>query len=307
MSFHRCRRHPVKWVAIAVVVALGVLGGSYYAFFVRPEKQAERARPVAPETLQVATVSGTVEVAGPDGVFRAARPGDTLSARDRIRTGDEGDAQLRAADGSTVRLLAATDARVDELRRELKRLRLGAGMVEADVQDDPTRVFEVAFDGEPDGGAVARTRGAAFTATSNGAGTSAVASRRGEVILSARGKEVVIRSGQFARISPGGAPEAPQPLPPSLFLKVAWPAATSSKPRLTVSGETMPGARVKIGTRWVQVDHKGHYKRELEVPDGTHELQVHAVDVGGHVVDEKSPRIVVDTRTDFKIQSPKWK
>ena len=42
------------------------------------------------------------------------------------------------------------------------------------------------------------------------------------------------------------------------------------------------------------------------LPDGSHELHVHATDLAGHVADEKSPRIVVDTKTDFKVHPPKW-
>jgi hypothetical protein len=291
-------------IGLAALVAVSGLGASYWAFFVRPENRAERAVAIEPETLLVATVTGAVEVAGPDGVWHPTHAGGKLSPHDRIRTGDDAATQLRAADGSTVKLLQGTEARVDELRRELKRLHLGVGMVEAEVSDDPARVFEVSLD---DNGATARTRGAAFTASSNGSGTSAVATRRGEVILSARGKEVVIRSGQFARVTPGAAPETPQPLPASLFLKVAWPPTTSTRSKLVVAGQIAPGARVKIGAHWAKVDHKGAYRTEIEVPDGVHELQVHAVDVGGHVLDENSPKIVVDTKTDFKVQSPKWK
>ncbi len=291
-------------VALALAATLAVMAISYWAFFVRPERRAEEARPVAPETLVVTAGSGRVEVAASDGVWHTAQPGTTLAANERIRTGDDGEAQLRASDGSIVKLYPASEARVAELRRELKRFSLGAGMVEADVKDDAERVFEVELD---DQGGVARTRGASFTASSNGAGTAALASRRGEVVLSARGREVVLRTGQWARLKPGAAPEAPAPLPPSVFLKVGWPGATSRKSRIEVSGETAPGARVAVDGHWVTVAADGHYRRAIDLPDGEHQLSVHAVDVAGHAVDEKSPRIVVDTKTDFTVQPPKWK
>jgi hypothetical protein len=299
-------------IVVAVVAALLALGGGYYAFFVAPERRAEQARLVAPESLLVAETTGQVEVAGGDGAFHAAHAGQSLSEHDRIRTGDEGTATLRTADGSTVKLAPATEARVDELRRELKRLHLGTGMLEADVKDDPQRLFELSFQGQsPDDRATARTRGGAFTASNNGAGTSAVAARRGEVILAARGREVVIRSGQFSRVLPGAPPEQPQDIPASLFTKVEWPPARSNRGELTVAGTTQPGARVQITTdghrRWLKVDDKGAYKTTITVPDGVHDLHVHALDVGGHSADEKSPRIVVDTKTDFQIHPPKWK
>ena len=292
-----------RWVVAIVVMAL--LGGlaSYWLFLVHPERAVERPQVAAPETLVLSAMSGGVEIAGPDGVWRAAQLGERLSPRQRIRTDDDGEAELRAADGSTVRLSNATDARVDELRRELKRLSLAAGQLTADVRDDPTRVFEVAVDGQ---GGVARTRGARFTANvdKNGA---AVATHRGEVILSARGKEVVIRSGQFARLLPGGVPEPPQPLPQSLFLKVSWPKPLGNKKRVAVSGLTAPNARVKVDGHFVSVNADGTYRDEIELEDGSHEIEVHASDLAGHVVDEKSPRIVIDTRTDFTVHPPQWK
>jgi len=291
--------------AISIVVgALVLLGASYWLFFVRPEQAAERARALAPETLALASLSGGVEVAGPDGVWRAARAGERLAAPERIRTDEEGSAELRAADGSMVQLSPGTEARIDELRRELKRLSLGHGELSADVRDDPNRVFEVEVDGH---GAVARTRGAKFTANADGAGAAAVATRRGEVILSARGKEVVIRTGQFARVGPGGTPDGPRPLPESLFLKVQWPATTSNRPEVVVAGTASPGARVKVAGHYVRLDADGHYTANVPLPDGAHELHVRATDLAGHVADEKSPRIVVDTKTDFKVHPPNWK
>jgi hypothetical protein len=290
--------------AIAYALLALLLGSAcYWLLFVRPER-AERARPQAPETLVLAAATGVVEVAGPDGAWRQVRPGEHLSARDRIRTDDEGAAELRAADGSTVQLSAATEARVEELRRELKRLSLGAGQLTADVHEDPRRVFEIEVDGH---GGVARTRGARFTASADGVGGAAVASHRGEVILSARGKEVVIRSGQFARITDGNQPSAPEPLPQSLFLKVAWPAPVSNHRAVTVAGYTAPSARIKLAGHYVRVNADGSYQAKIDLPDGVHELHVLASDVAGHVVDEKSPRIVIDTTTDFKIHTPKWK
>jgi hypothetical protein len=289
---------------VLALVALALTGGSYWLFFVRPDRADERARPLAPETLAITAASGGVEVAGPDGVWRPARPGEHLSANDRIRTDDDGTATLTAADGSTVVLSPGTDARIAELRRELKRLSLGRGELSADVGDDPNRVFEVEVDGH---GAVARTRGARFTATADGAGGAAVATRRGEVILSARGKEVVIRTGQFARIEPGSPPDGPRPLPESLFLKVQWPATTSNRPEVVVAGQASPGARVKVAGHYVKLEADGRYRTNVPLSDGTHELAVHATDLAGHVADEKSPRIVVDTKTDFTVHPPTWK
>jgi hypothetical protein len=126
------------------------------------------------------------------------------------------------------------------------------------------------------------------------------------VVLAARGKEVVIRSGQFARLN-NGVPTTPEPIPQSLFLKVEWPAPQNSKRAVTVAGHTAPNARVKVAGHYVRVEPDGSYRSKVALPDGSHELSVRATDVAGHVVDEKSPRIVIDTATDFKAHTPKWK
>jgi hypothetical protein len=76
---------------------------------------------------------------------------------------------------------------------------------------------------------------------------------------------------------------------------------------LTVAGQTAPNARIKVAGHYVRVDAEGKYSAKLDLPDGAHELHVRASDLAGHVVDEKSPRIVVDTTTDFTVHPPKWR
>jgi hypothetical protein len=299
-------------IAAAVIVALGSLGVSYWAFFLRADP-APIAAPVAsepmpvPAALTIAEMNAPVEIAGPDGVYRPAKVGDQLSAAMRIRTGDAGSATLRAGDGSTVKLLGATSAKVEALGRELQRLSLGEGQVEADVRDDPTRLLELDLEDTSTAGQspAARTRGASFVATSDGAGRASVATRRGEVILSARGKEVTIHTGQLARIEPGREPSAPEPIPPSLFLKVAWPGA-SRVPRVTVSGETSQGARVKVEGRYVKVAPDGKYRTDLDLSEGEHQLSVETTDVAGRTKSERSPPILIDSSTDFVAHPPKW-
>jgi hypothetical protein len=160
--------------------------------------------------------------------------------------------------------------------------------------------------GDTTGDRIVRTRGATFVATTSENGGTAVVTRHGAVILQAHGREVVIRTGQYARVLPGQAPEAPTAIPPSLFLKVAWPTK-SDRGRLVVSGETAPGARVKVEGRFVEVDDRGRYRTELHFADGVHQVRVSAEDVGGHVMKEQSPRIAIDTKTDFKVSRPIWK
>jgi hypothetical protein len=302
---------------LALLALAAIVGASYWAFFVRPATHTEAPPAREAEGLRLVAVTGGVEVTAADGTTRPAAAGTVLGPRDRVATSDDGTAELRGADGSVVRLFGATRVRVGALRRELARLRLAQGMVEADVPDDPARIFEVELDdnadrASPDGGAaadgaVARTRGARFVASANGGGSAAVASRRGEVVLSARGREVVIRAGQVARVRPNAPPDDPTAVPGSLFLKVAWPPPATSQRRVVVDGATRPGARVQVNGRYVPVDEAGRYRATLDLPDGTHPLTVKAVDVTGDVATEGGRQIVVDTKTQFKVEKPKWR
>jgi hypothetical protein len=313
-------------VALSALAAVAAVGLSYWALFVRSPQTAVTApgpalpAPTAPApapamTLTLSELTSPVEIAGVDGVWRTAKPGDTLTAAMRVRTGDGGAATLTAPGpdgGSTVKLRGATSVSVQSLTRELSRLSLGAGMVEADVRDDPSRLLQLDLDQPGAGGqeipgaATARTRGAAFVASSDGAGRSSVATRRGEVILSARGKEVTIHTGEFARVAPGEAPSPPSAIPPSLFLKVAWPSASSRKKEVVVSGEAAPGTRIAVEGKFIHVDPAGRYQGKLTLGDGTHELRLEATDLAGRTQRERSPPITIDSSTDFKAQKPKW-
>jgi len=61
-----------------------------------------------------------------------------------------------------------------------------------------------------------------------------------------------------------------------------------------------------VAGHFVRTDPEGRYREVVPLPDGSHELHVHATDLAGHVADEKSPRIVVDTKTDFTVHRPNW-
>jgi hypothetical protein len=295
-------------VLVVGAVALGAIAVAvaYLVLFTRPEKKTEAPPPPPPVVLTMSAAEGKVEVFR-GGAWAPARVGERLGASDRVRTGEDGQATLRLSDGSMVRLEAATETEVQTLSRALSRIRLGGGGVQADIADDPERLFQVDLDDE---GAAARTRGAAFGVTSTAKGTAAVAATRGEVAVSARGREVVIRSGQFTRVAPGAPPTEAAPLPASLLLKVTWPGGESRPLRAksaVVAGETTPGSRVVVQGRHVPVDAEGRYRAEVALAEGENRVTVRARDAAGRQREERSPPIKVDTKTDFKVQVPKWK
>jgi ferric-dicitrate binding protein FerR (iron transport regulator) len=284
-----------------VALAFGVL---YFALFTRRDRQPEAPPPPPPVTLTFTAVAGRVEVLRA-GAWAPAAAGAQLAASDRVRTGEGARATLRLSDGSTVTLEPATETQVHALGRALARIRLGAGLVQADIPDDPQRLFQVDLD---DDNAAARTHGAAFAVSSNGPGAAAaVSASRGEVTVSARGREVIIRSGQLTRVAPGAAPTEPEPVPASLLLKVAWPARTLRARTAVVEGQTEPGARVEVQGRHAPVAADGRYRAEVALREGENRVAVRARLAGARPHEEISAPITVDTRTDFKVQLPRWK
>ena len=292
-------------VLVAGAVGLAaVLGGVMYHAVFRHERRPEPPPPPVPLSLVVDSAIGPVDVFHA-GVWTPAAAGTVLHATERVRTGEGGRARLRLSDGSSVVLEAATETEVAALDRVLSRLRLGAGLVQADIADDPGRLFQLDLD---DAGAAARTHGATFTVTSSGPGsTAAVTAARGEVTVAARGREVVIRSGEITRVAPGAPPTAPAPLPTSLLLKVEWPDGRLRTHTLILDGRTEPGARVQVEGRHVAVDRDGRYRAEVRLREGTNRLTVRARDVGGLTREEISPPLQVDSQTDFTVQMPRWK
>jgi hypothetical protein len=290
----------------AVVVGVAAVAVAYLVLFTRTEQRTEAPPPAPPVMLTMAAAEGSVEVFRGD-AWRPARVGERLEASDRVRTGEDGQAALRLSDGSMVRLEAATETHVQTLSRALSRIRLGGGGVQADIADDPARLFQVDLDDE---GAAARTRGAAFGVTATAKGHATVAATRGEVAVSARGREVVIRSGQLTRVAPGASPTEPAPLPASLLLQVAWPGGDKGLLRSTsavVAGQTDPGSRIVVQGRHVAVDADGRYRSEVTLREGENRVTVRARDAAGRQREARSPPITVDTKTDFKVHVPQWK
>ena len=72
-----------------------------------------------------------------------------------------------------------------------------------------------------------------------------------------------------------------------------------------MAGQASPGARVKVAGHLRKSGRGRPLSSNGASARRRHELHVHATDVAGHVADEKSPRIVVDTKTDFHGSSPK--
>ncbi|HEY3448342.1 MAG TPA: hypothetical protein VGK67_18440 [Myxococcales bacterium] len=302
----------VFWAALAALAA-ALAGG--YLFFLRgpdvppvaeagpdaaapapepPDAEAPRAR-----DLQVAEISGTVEIRSGKGSYTPAQPGAVLKADDSLRTSGDGRARLVSDQSFDVQVEPGTELEVQELTEQLSRVQLGLGMVVARVDGKNGKRLEVSARGSD---AVAASTDGTFAVSSNGAGTVAVGARAGEVELKSAGKAVILRSGQQSVALPGMAPSDPTAIPTSLFLKVDWPAAKEINQRkVTVTGKTTPGAVVLLAGQPAKVDKDGRFKASLSLREGKNSLSAEGLDVGGHQAREVRELAVDTTAPETKI------
>ncbi len=262
---------------------------------------AERELEPAPMALSVAELQGRVEITrGEPERWQAAEEGMVLAAKDRIRTQRDSRATLAMPGVFSVRLTAESEFEVRHLAEDAYRFLLEHGMIEADVIDDPERLFEVAASA-----AVATTQGGSFRMNVNREGLVALGTSRGSVDLESGGKVVQVREGYMALVERGKAPEDPIRIPRRLFLKVRWPARSDlSSRKLTVSGRTDRGARVRVEGVTVEVDSRGRFRTLVTLREGVNRVKVESEDVGGNDSARRSPKIQVDTRADqFQIET----
>ncbi|MBL8952464.1 MAG: FecR domain-containing protein [Myxococcaceae bacterium] len=272
-------------LGIAGIVLFGATA-TYLMFLSEPPPAPRPAnvRPAVvaapkPQQLTLSQLSGAVEVKGADGTWRAAKAGDVLKPSDGVRTQDGAYAVIVGGEYWEVKMEPGTEVEVGELSESISRLLLGSGMAHATVRKGNKHTFEVKA---KKGDAAARSAGGAFTIAGNGEGTVAVSTEDGETELEGKGRVVIVRAGQRSVVLPGQAPTDPVAVPSSLLLKVSLPPVSLvNKTKLTVVGQTEPGARVQIGGRMIETDATGRFSTTVKLDEGKQEIDVKAVGVGG--------------------------
>lgn len=297
------RRRTIAFWGLVGLILL-TLPVAAYLFLRRapvPSAPAMAAAPVVedpvvvtkPVTVRLAEFEGTVERRRRDGSWERAAKGDLLERHDAVRTRDGAVAVLVGGEAWEVRMEPGTEVSVDDLTESISRLLLQNGMATATVKGAAKHTFEVRSSGSD---ALATTTEGTFAISNNGAGTVAVGTREGAVTLSGSGKVVIVRAGQQSVVRPGTGPSEPAPIPSSLLLKVKWPQRPLlTRKRLVVVGAAAPGSHVEVSGQVVHADAEGRFEREVELAEGTNQIQVRALSVGGVRADE-GQRLQVDTR-----------
>ncbi|MFB1481606.1 hypothetical protein [Corallococcus sp. RDP092CA] len=250
----------------------------------RPAVQAEEAKKVV--ELVLSTFDGTVDVKHGEGPWEPASKGMPLRPTDMVRTGRGSWAVVLNGEAVELRMEADTEISVEELSDELSKVLLGSGLATATVRGRPnvrhTFVLKAKNIESQETEAEASTSQGTFTMSNNGKGTVSVGTREGDVKLTdKRGRYVIVRAGQRSIVRPGQEPSAPEPIPSTVFVKMAWPTGKQRKPEVTVVGRTEPGSRVMVDGVSVPTDDKGAFTLNLSLKEGTNTVRVTSQGVGG--------------------------
>lgn len=258
-----------------------------------PDAGPARAEPGQPQQAEVVSTRGHVQARSADGKWAPVAVGQRLNADESVRTGRNGEANLRFGEGIEVRLSPRSEFSVREIGEGLSRIRLEEGHVAASVSEDGQRVLRVEAKGSD---AVAESGGGTFGVVTDGRGQLTVATSTGRVKLSAKGKSVDVEAGTASTVTKDSdGPSAPRPVPKSLFLKVAdVPQRRTNRKATTVEGSTDPGSLVRVGDKIAKVDARGRFKVRVPLEDGKNRIAVSVLDAAGREKSYALPEIVVD-------------
>jgi hypothetical protein len=294
MSGARARR-----AALAVVMAVTAFGCKHDDPAPPP---AAAPAPVA-RVVRVSAIEGKVVRERAGGAGTPLRVGDVLSADDVVRTDEGGSATLDVAGVADVQVAARTQVSIGDLTETLSKVRLSDGRIAATVHGGAARSLQV---DAPSSGAVANARTGEFSMLSAGTRVS-VATRSGEVVLSARGSSVRIGSGELSVVERDRPPTAPQPIPASLFLKLGATRPTVQRAKTTtVFGATTPGAVVSINGVRVTADGKGDFSSTVPLKEGANSIAVQSADVLGRSERAVWPRVTVDNSAPTAKTKVEW-
>ena len=251
---------------------------------------------------EIATVDfaqGAIAAVQPDGTHRPFKPavGDKVPEGSRLQVGDDAFISLRLADGTVVRVRAASDVQLQQLRRRGRAgsvqsvLDVRAGAVESSVTPltQPDRRFEIRTPM-----ASTSVRGTRFSVELSAAGQTTLSVDEGSVavqpqVANAAATPTLLAPGQgLAVAADGRAGPARALLPPPDTTAV--PAALHDADSLALSVAPLPGAvayQVQIAqdADFIQVVRSRRFAtpsfRLPGLPDGSYHLSVRGVDESG--------------------------
>jgi hypothetical protein len=229
----------------------------------------------ATNEIKAVLIEGDVERLHGDGSWVPVAVGEVLAMTDEVRTGLAGQATFSIGTDTSVEVAEATSLAFLEISDAVSKIRLRDGRVAATSEGRKVRVEVKNSD------AVAESDDGSFAVLTEGEGNVTVASKRGEVVLSAQGESVKVGAGTQSIVRPNAAPSKPTEIPSSLFLKVRRPRADAQLQSAMLEGKASPGSVINIRGDRVSVGSDGIFKKKVQLGVGSRDIRVTVVDASG--------------------------
>ncbi len=267
------------------------------------QKKKVLPRP-AVKQVSIVSVEGEVQRQSGDSRWVPVKKGDKLQMDETIKSYKNGRAVMDIGTTAVVEITPNSEFTVKDISKSVSRVQLGEGHMSAVVSGEGDSKLKVEVRGS-DAAAVAKT--GKFSMLSDGKGHVSLATQKGRVRLSAKNKSVEVVAGMQATVKPDLPPLAPEPIPQSLFLRVARPQSLILRKKDTViRGTTEPGAVISINSISVPVDEKGNFREKIPLNEGKNLITVVARDVVGRTKETALPSIILDTRPPQAKSTIQW-
>jgi hypothetical protein len=260
------------------------------------EEPAPRPPPGDPATSPPAATAavlteseGTVETGAGEN-WSGMSVGQKVAPDAAVRTATGSGATLSLHSGATLDVEGDSEVTFGDVSSKRARVRLERGRVGADLRQ-ATAILEVETAGSS---ALAQARDGQFAVFNDGRGLVAVAAGAGEVELTSEGGRVVVGEGERATVENDAAP-ASAAVPPSVFLRVAWPTQRTRRRTVAVSGQAAAGTVVRVNGRPATVGADGAFATAVALENGSNRVEVEATDMLGRTT-KRAATVILNRR-----------
>ncbi len=254
-----------------------------------------------PVAVELSSAQGEVQVRrSSSGPWGPAQLPISLGFDDSVRTGAGGAATLKVGREGTIELRERTEVSVRQLLANRARFRLERGRIGATPGGTSVAI-------ESSGSsAVAEATTGSFAVFNDGRGLVAVVADAGEVKLTTNGGDTMLAAGQGARVVGDSAP-APEAVPRSVLLKVAWPEEKVTRAlNVTLRGEADPGAVVAVNGVKTRIEADGHFETDVPLAPGTNHVSITTTDRFGRTASAEETVRVERRAPPLKAEHEGW-
>jgi hypothetical protein len=223
----------------------------------------------------VLSATGVVEVQrGGTGDWVALKIGDAVVKGDSVRTAGDGTVDL-SFDIGRMRVAEGSQVTLEILDPRMVRAQV-SGHADAEISAGKGEMTLAAAGSD----ALLKSGAGRFALTSDGRGSTSAAALEGTADMSAGGRDVSLKAGEFETLHKGKLTRAK--IPKKVFARGAWPAGLiTNRAVLSLVIQASPASRVLVQGKTVEAGENGTYVAQIPLKRGPQKIQIVAVDLLG--------------------------